>query len=182
MVRPAVGSGSEFAAFFASLLTALLAAFLASVLASVLAVAPDFVLVGVAFVALALEFVPNVACVSALAPDPPFVPAFPPGDVFAAVFVPAFIDRSEFALSLPELFSVEAGDCWPVGVLFVGTCGVSGVFALASSNAAKGCESLFWAAADVCHRCDDASECVAPASDAILDVLDTAIPPKDPKP
>ncbi len=139
-------------------------------------------MVGVPFVALALELVLDVGCVPALAPDPAFVPAFPPGEVFAAVFVLSFIGRSEFALSLLALFSVEAGDCWPVSVLFVGTCAVSGVFALASSKAAKGCESLFWAAADVCHRCDDASECAAPASDAILDVLDTAIPPKDPKP
>ena len=182
MVRPAVGSGSEFAAFFAVFLASLLASLFAPALASVLAVAPDFVLVGVAFVALALEFVPDVGCVPALALDPAFAPAFPPGDVFAAVFVPAFIGRSEFALSLPALFSVEAGDSWLVGVLFVGTCGVSGAFALASSKAAKGCELLFWAAADVCHRCDDVSECVAPASNAILDVLDTAIPPKNPKP
>ena len=50
--------------------------------------------------------------------------------------------------------------------------GAAGAGAVASSNAAKGWESLAWLAVSACTRCEDAKECVALTSDAILGTVE----------
>ena len=53
---------------------------------------------------------------------------------------------------------------------------VAGAEALASSNAANGCEPLSWPGVDDCGRGGDVSETVAERSDAIPGILGTGEP------
>lgn len=81
----------------------------------------------------------------------------------AACFVPLAVLVRGFAPPAAGAFAVAA-------VVFAGTD------ALASSKAAKGCESLSWLDVDACARGGDVSETAAATSDAILGILGTAEP------
>jgi len=183
---PGTGGRSGVALGFAAALAASAASAVelivvsASGFAPFLAVAPDLLLAPALTPDLlpALVFASDLVPVGVSAPDAELAVVV----VVVVVVVLLRVGAAEFPPSLLAVLSVGGGVGWSAGAggaLFAGVFVVSGgAFAVASSRAANGESLLFSVLVDVCHRCNDASECVALISDAILDVLGTAEPLK----
>jgi hypothetical protein len=115
-----------------------------------------------------VELAALVAFGAAVAPLAWFCAWFCPWFWLAALLEPGLA----FPGCPPDAFAqvgVCCGGCGGLGGAFV----VAGVDAVASSKAAKGCESLAWLVVDACCHCEDASDSGALTSDPILAVLGT---------